>query len=169
AGVAVVANKATSNQGTWQYSADGGNTWTAISTSVTDGPGALALSATTQVRFLPAAGYNGAVPNLVVRAVDDSHAGNWSTGNAPVLVDTSTKGGTSAISATTATIHATVTAVNDAPTFAGELADQDFIQGQSFSYTVDKSDFEDADTGDTLTLSATLDNGVALPTWLKFD
>src|SRR5262249_21085429 len=53
-GVAAVGNTATADRGRWQYSTNAGANWFDIGT-VADGPGALALSVNTLVRFLPAA------------------------------------------------------------------------------------------------------------------
>src|SRR5205807_2577462 len=51
AGIAITANAATATEGTWQYSTNGGANWTGIG-SVSDS-GALLLSPTTLLRFLP--------------------------------------------------------------------------------------------------------------------
>ena len=48
------------------------------------------------------------------------------------------------------------------------LADQVATPGTAFSYRVPADTFSDAD-GDTLTYSATRDDGTALPSWLEFD
>lgn len=118
-GLAIVANTADSaTQGVWQYSTNGSN-WYAIGT-VSDST-ALTVSATTQLRFVPVANYNGTPPGLTVRAVDSSYAGVYSVAVATETrstVDvTSIHGGTTAISDNTNTVGITVTAVNDAPTF----------------------------------------------------
>ncbi len=59
--------------------------------------------------------------------------------------------------------------VNDAPTVANPIADQSATQDVAFSYTVPANTFADIDEGDTLTYSAKLADGSALPSWLKFD
>jgi Ca2+-binding RTX toxin-like protein len=59
--------------------------------------------------------------------------------------------------------------VNDAPTVAHPIADQSATQGVAFSYAVPANTFADIDVGDTLTYSAKLADGSALPSWLKFD
>jgi len=65
----------------------------------------------------------------------------------------------------------TVTNMNEAPTVAAPLADQQATEDAAFSFTVPNTTFTDEDLlhGDTLTYSATLANGTALPTWLSFD
>jgi Ca2+-binding RTX toxin-like protein len=58
---------------------------------------------------------------------------------------------------------------NRAPSLSIPLADQNAGEGAAFSYTVPATAFTDLDAGDTLTLSATLADGNALPEWLVFD
>ena len=65
----------------------------------------------------------------------------------------------------TATVTITVTPVNDPPG-TPSLTDQTATEDQSFSYTFDAvTDPE----GDSITYSATLADGIALPGWLSFD
>jgi len=63
----------------------------------------------------------------------------------------------------------TVTNVNEAPTVAAPLVDQQATQGTGFSFVVPATTFTDVDPGDTLTYSATLADGRALPSWLSFN
>jgi Ca2+-binding RTX toxin-like protein len=63
----------------------------------------------------------------------------------------------------------TVQNVNDAPTVTGAIAAQQATEDSAFSYTVPANTFADADAGDTLTYSAKLSNGNALPGWLVFN
>ena len=65
----------------------------------------------------------------------------------------------------------TVNNVNDAPVLANALADRSTTEGQAFSFTLDPATFADDDAihGDTLSFSATLADGSALPGWLSFD
>lgn len=70
-------------------------------------------------------------------------------------------------SASSYTLTFNVTAVNDAPTLANSIADQAATEGVAFSLSVANA-FTDVDTGDVITLSATLADGKPLPTWLKF-
>ncbi len=57
---------------------------------------------------------------------------------------------------------------NTAPTLALALDDQSFELGTTFSLQLNPVSFTDAD-GDTLTWSAALANGAALPQWLQFN
>ncbi|MBU1117304.1 MAG: DUF4347 domain-containing protein, partial [Bacteroidetes bacterium] len=122
AGVLIVGNSANAGtQGVWEYSTDGN--WKAIGT-VADDATALALSATTQIRFVPAANYNGTPPALTIRAVDNTYTGSFSTttegAETRSTVNSSANGGTTAISGTTNTISTAVTPVNDTPTISGD-------------------------------------------------
>ncbi|BAY21588.1 hypothetical protein NIES2100_13440 [Calothrix sp. NIES-2100] len=74
------------------------------------------------------------------------------------------KGGTS-----TATVNLTINGVNDAPTVANPIANQSTLEDGFFSFTIPANTFVDVDAGDSLTYTATLANGNALPTWLSFD
>ena len=59
--------------------------------------------------------------------------------------------------------------VNDAPQIGTALANQQGKGGQAWQYRLPANAFRDIDKGDVLTLSAKLDNGQPLPSWLKFD
>ncbi|RYU60913.1 tandem-95 repeat protein [Methylolobus aquaticus] len=59
--------------------------------------------------------------------------------------------------------------VNDAPTLANALVDQNASEDAVFSFQVPANAFADVDAGDTLTFSATLADGSPLPAWLSFD
>ena len=61
-----------------------------------------------------------------------------------------------------------ITPVNDAPTVATPLGDTSVEVDNAFLYQVAPGTFTDVD-GDTLTLSAALSDGSALPGWLSFD
>jgi len=68
-----------------------------------------------------------------------------------------------------ATFRLSVSNVNDAPTLAMPIADQIAKDSTPFSFTLPGDTFADVDAGDMLSLSAMLDNGDPLPSWLKFD
>jgi Ca2+-binding RTX toxin-like protein len=63
----------------------------------------------------------------------------------------------------------TITNVNDAPTAGTAISAQSTLEDASFSFTVPASAFSDVDVGDTLTLTAALAGGGALPGWLTFE
>ncbi|MEN3109662.1 calcium-binding protein [Uliginosibacterium paludis] len=66
-------------------------------------------------------------------------------------------------------VNMTIGAPNHAPVLSIALVDQVAAQGAMFSYTVPSGAFTDADAGDTLSYSATLADGSALPSWLVFN
>ena len=74
---------------------------------------------------------------------------------------------------TTQAITVNLTDVNEAPTVANAIADQTFLVGGAVdSFTFAANTFADPDTGapnNTLTYTATLVGGGALPAWLSFD
>ncbi|WP_073073870.1 DUF4347 domain-containing protein [Phormidesmis priestleyi] len=108
-GLAIVGNTANpSTQGQWQYSING-TTWTNVG-AVAEGATALAFSASTLVRFVPVTNYFGTPPGLTVRALDNTYSGGFTTGTTRLTVDTTSKGGTTAISGgTPATLNTSVT------------------------------------------------------------
>ena len=68
-----------------------------------------------------------------------------------------------------ANVTVTVNPVNDAPVVQNAIVPQTATQNTAFSFTLPTNTFFDVDAGDSLTYSATLENGNALPTWLTFD
>jgi Putative Ig domain. len=63
----------------------------------------------------------------------------------------------------------TITNINDAPTVANGLSDQNTNEDDLYSFTFDLNTFNDVDLGDSLSYTATLDNDAQLPAWLTFD
>jgi len=58
---------------------------------------------------------------------------------------------------------------NDAPTVANALVDQNATEDAAFNFQFPANTFNDVDTGATLTYTATLSGGGALPAWLSFN
>jgi hypothetical protein len=98
-----------SGNGTWQYSTDGGTSWTAVG-SVSPA-NALLLRDSDFIRFVPN-GQNGATPAFDYRAWDGS------TGSAGNKVDASSTGNATAYSSASDTATLVVASVNDAPVLA---------------------------------------------------
>src|SRR5690606_22275870 len=59
--------------------------------------------------------------------------------------------------------------VNVAPSLQSPPTDQKTGEGLNFRYSLPADAFKDDDVGDVLTLSASLADGTALPSWLRFD
>jgi VCBS repeat-containing protein len=78
---------------------------------------------------------------------------------------TSTDGSTASVADT---FNITVANVNDAPTVSAEIVDQTIAEDSALNFTIPSATFSDVDTGDTSTLTATLEDGTELPSWLTF-
>ena len=68
----------------------------------------------------------------------------------------------------TATVTITIEGRNEAPVVAAPIADEAFNEDTAVNFTVPAGAFTDADNA-TLTYSAALESGAALPTWLDFN
>ena len=175
-GLAVIGNTANSvTQGKWQYSVDG-TTWTDVGTVGNTATTALALSASTQVRFLAVTDYNGVPPALSMRALDDTYSGSFTSVSTRTFVG-ATPFASSAISTASYALGTTVTAVNDAPVLAagnpalttigasqignaGQLV-SDFVMGTAGS---NRTVVTDVDTGAVLGI-AVVGAGGSSGTW----
>ena len=141
-GIAITGLTATN--GTWQYSSNGGTTWTAIG-AVSTGS-ALLLSSSDLIRFVPD-GNNSGTDTITYLAWDQT------SGTAGTKVDASATGGTTAFSTASDSAHLTVTSVNDAPvltsfnpTLTTITEDQTTNGGQTVSSFVGSS-ISDVDSG----------------------
>ena len=99
---------------------------------------------------------------------DAGAAAGWSIGDGSLWDDDSTLDWdqTSATSLQVA-IHGY--AKNNAPTVANAIPNQAATTATAFSYQFPANTFVDADTGTTLTYTATKSDDMALPSWLTFD
>ncbi len=95
-----------SGNGTWQFSTDGGGSWSNV--GVVSSASSLLLRDTDRLRLVPD-GQNATSATVTFRAWDQT------SGSAGTKVDTSTNGGTTPFSSATELAGITVTAVNDAP------------------------------------------------------
>ncbi|PTA93648.1 hypothetical protein CWM66_06445 [Kosakonia sp. H7A] len=160
-----IAITATVGNGGWQYSTDSGANWFNIGT--VSSSAALLLGSTAQLRYVPDSA-NGETATLSFSAWDQT-SGTATAGSSKGLADTSTSGGSSAFSANSAQASLMVTSVNDAPSMGSTVSPQSATKDTVFSFAVPAGTFVDVDSGDTLTLSATLADGSALPAWLSFN
>jgi len=69
----------------------------------------------------------------------------------------------------TDTFDIVIANTNDAPTVANPIPDQNAIEDAAFNFQFASNTFADADVGSTLTYSAQLAGGGALPAWVTFD
>jgi hypothetical protein len=108
AGIAVTA--VDEARGVWQYSLDGGASWSGLAGVSASSARLLAADANTRVRFVPAANWNGSVADgITFRAWDRS------SGVAGDVSDVGAGGGSSAFSAQSASSGIAVDPVDDAP------------------------------------------------------
>ena len=137
--VAIVGNTTDASLGHWEYSTND-TTWTALGTSYSE-TNALVLFASTQLRFVPLADYNGAVPGgLTVRVSDSTSSadtGVSAAGSTQDLQSAFNSGQTSHWS-TAQSISMSITAVADAvsdtaATHSGEAKTIDVLGNDSFS------------------------------------
>ncbi|QLO12861.1 tandem-95 repeat protein [Citrobacter freundii] len=137
--VAIVGNTTDASLGHWEYSTNG-TTWTALGTRYSE-TNALVLFASTQLRFVPLADYNGAVPGgLAVRVSDSTSSadtGVSAAGSTQDLQSAFNSGQTSHWS-TAQSISMSITAVADAvsdtaATHSGEAKTIDVLGNDSFS------------------------------------
>ena len=141
-GLAIVGVDETN--GSWQYSTNGGTSWSSL-TGVADATARLlASSASNMVRFVPGANYNGNSGNITFRAWDQTSGSDGGT------ADASSNGGSTAFSSGTGTGSLTITAVNDPPTassvtFTGTLTQGQLLSG-SYTYSDPESDTESGTT-----------------------
>jgi VCBS repeat-containing protein len=92
-----------------------------------------------------------------------------SLGRGATVAEHFTYSASDGIAGGTSTLDVTLAGVNDAPILAKALADMDINFNKAFSFKIPANSFVDPDKGDVLTYAATLANGSALPSWLKFD
>lgn len=77
--------------------------------------------------------------------------------------------GSDGFAALLSSLDIVIAGTNDAPVLAKALADMHINFNKAFWFQLPAGSFADVDKGDTLVYSATLANGAALPSWLKFD
>jgi len=123
---------------------------TADSSMIFAGTQADINNALATLTFNPTPNYDGAA----VLSITTSDLGNTGTGG--TLTDTDN-------------INITINAANDAPTVANAIPNQNATEDAAFNFQFAANTFADIDAGDTLTYSAQLAGGGALPAWLSFD
>lgn len=76
---------------------------------------------------------------------------------------------TDGITGVTSTLVVDIYGENDAPIVAVPLPDQSISANTAYQWQIPDGSFTDIDQGDTLSYSAALSDGSALPSWLMFD
>ncbi|MES2248006.1 MAG: VCBS domain-containing protein [Pseudomonadota bacterium] len=109
-GIAIVGNNANAAQGAWEYSLNGTD-WLAVPTGASD-TSALLLPTSAQLRFVPAADFNGTPGGLVVRVSDAPVAAGSGDISATVNDDTSQW-------SVLRNVSTTIAPRNDAPVIGG--------------------------------------------------
>lgn len=144
---AIAVTSVDADKGTWQFSTNGGTSWTNINAGTVNDNNALLLDSTDMLRFVPNADENG-TETITFRAWDKS------TGTAGTFADADPNGGTTAFSATTDTASVTVNPVNDDPT-ASLPASVTVTEETASDVDLSAADFGDIDSATiTVTLSA---------------
>ena len=103
-------------------------------------------------------------------AEDSGSAAGWSIADNVVLYRTLEAMWVSAPGPLTIRVGGNaITSTNNPPTVANPIPDQTATKGAAFSYQFPDTTFNDTDSGDTLSYTATKADGTDLPTWLGFD
>jgi VCBS repeat-containing protein len=102
-------------------------------------------------------------------ALDNTSLTVQSLAEGQVVTETFAYQSTDGLASTPSTLTVTITGTDDAPVLAAVIADQQTNEDVPFSFTVPADTFTDIDQGDVLSYHATLADGSALPSWLKFD
>lgn len=148
---AIAVTSVDADKGTWQFSTNGGTSWTNINAGTTNDNNALLLDSTDMLRFVPNADANG-TETITFRAWDKS------TGTAGTFDDADPNGGTTAFSSATDTASITVNPVNDAPTVATLPATVTVTEETASDVDLSAADFGDIDSA-TITVTLSIDAG----------
>ena len=109
AGIAISSYTVDASKGAWQYSTNGGGSWTPLNSATITA--AITLNASDLLRFVPAANYNGAATALSANLIETGFA---ITSGVTVNL-TGATGGTTHVSSGTVALSETIIAANDAP------------------------------------------------------
>ncbi len=112
AGVVIVDNPSTVDQGQYEYSLNGSDWMSVGNVSVAN---ALVLESSVQVRFVPAANFNGTSGVLEFYALDSTWVGGYTDNLVRQEIDVSAIASDSALSNTTASLFVAVAPVQDPP------------------------------------------------------
>lgn len=123
----------------------------------------------TSLIYTASLGDGGALPSwLSFNATTRTFSGtpnNSQVGRLNLLVRATDNDGAS----TSTRFNLDVINLNVPPVVSNPITDQNTAVGQNFNFTFANNTFTDEDLGDSLTYTATLENGSPLPSWLSFD
>ncbi|MBW2695787.1 MAG: SMP-30/gluconolactonase/LRE family protein [Deltaproteobacteria bacterium] len=142
-----------SGNGTWQFSTDGGSSWSTMGTA--SNSSALLLRAVDRIRFVPDAS-NATTASLQFKAWDQS------TGSQGLRADTLPGGGASAFSSAANTASITVTGLNDSPSVSDVVLEVD-SPGRTIA-SLFAGQTSDVDLGSSLEGVAVVGNGAGVAT-----
>ena len=156
-GIAVTANPAIADEGSWQYSTNGSDWFDIDTVSSTD---ALLLHRDAYIRFSPATHFHGEPADLSLRAVDGTYTGSFSADNNRIPFDVTTAG---TMVSTEHAITISIVPVNDEPAGSDltiELSEdsQHFFNVTEFGF----SDPADLDSFSGITVKSLPVNGALL-------
>ena len=134
-GIAIIGSAAdAANEGTWQYSTDGGASWTDVAQGANDDTDAIVLPNNAQLRFVPVTDFNGTPGALGVRLADATQTFSASADISGVVGDDSSRD--TDIWSAPVDLNTSITPRNDAP----------ILGGTGTSATVDESTSPNAGT-----------------------
>ena len=143
---AIAITSVNNSYGTWQYSTNGGTSWTPISNTtgakVSLSSKALLLDSNSLVRFIPNENFFG-TSTFEFRAWDKS------SGTVGGTTDPYALGGNSSVSAEVKTASITINAINDIPTTENKTIE--INEDEAYVFTLGDFKFSDIDTNDVLT------------------
>ncbi len=129
-GVAVLGSAADPvSEGVWQYSINGGTSWTDIPQGADDDTNAILLPTSALLRFVPVAEFNGAPGALGVRLSDAPQTFNGSADISAVVGDDPARD--TDIWSLPVDLETAVTAQNDAPVLGGSAASATLVESSN--------------------------------------
>ena len=164
----VVVNNPATGAPTITGTAQVGQTLTAVTTGIMDDDGLNNVSYTYQwIRTATGTGVDTNISGATASTYTLVAADLGTTIKVRVSFTDDASNAETLTSAATA-VAAAVVVPNNPPTVATAIPDQAATAGTAFSYAFPANTFSDADTGDTLSYTATKTGDTALPTWLAF-
>ena len=146
-GICITSYDDDTSEGQWKYSTNDGGAWTAFGADISAAASGIFVAAADELAFDNAADWNGAANTITAVLVDDSGS-EPSTG---ATTNCATTGTTTVYSTATIALSHSISAVNDAPTTAGDTA-------QATEETVYDSWTADSDWGYSDTESVAMDH-----------